>query len=59
MIFDEVSSVVISSRESFVIGECKACEIRETGRGMACAMAFDDFGTTVSIMFEFASHRRP
>jgi hypothetical protein len=59
VIFDSVSSVLISSRESFVIGECKACEIKETSRGLACAMSFDDFGAAVSILFEFQSFRRP
>lgn len=59
VIFDEVANVLISTREAFVIGECKACEIRQTPRGMACAMAIDDFGSSVSIMFEFSSFRRP
>lgn len=59
VIFDEVANVLISTRESFVIGECKACEIRQTPRGMACAMSIDDFGSSVSIMFEFSTFRRP
>lgn len=59
VIFDSVSNVHISTRETFVIGECKACEIRHTPHGHACAMSFDDFGSNVSIMFEFQSFRRP